>query len=288
MRVTTLPLDLDDPDALALVRGAGAHGVYVHNAMAGGEGSGLLFRLPAGAPKFRTSRADSPDVLRVPTDRGLVWFGPRGNVVVLGPEQMEPLMAMQLAEAITALRLPWRIAMGPRPVIEALRDRAPGTPLVHREQVYYEGSAATAATELRRTDVRPAQRADRDRLIQATLQLNHSDLNLDPARVDRRWLRDTIDERIASGTTHVLGPVGGPWCKLDIGSDGPGGAVIEGVFTFADHRGKGLAAALVASCLAAAAANTILHVGHHNRPARAAYARAGMVPAGSCRLLLLG
>ena len=96
MRLTTLPLDLDDPDALALVCGAGAHGVYVHNAMVRGEGSGLWFRLPSAAPKFRTGRAGSPDVLQVPADRGLVWFGPRGNVVVLGPEVMEPLVAMQL------------------------------------------------------------------------------------------------------------------------------------------------------------------------------------------------
>jgi predicted GNAT family acetyltransferase len=31
-----------------------------------------------------------------------------------------------------------------------------------------------------------------------------------------------------------------------------------------------------------------LHVGQHNRPARAAYERAGMHEAGRCRLLLLG
>ena len=139
-----------------------------------------------------------------------------------------------------------------------------------------------------RADVRAAQRGDRDRLVQATLLLNASDLNIDPARVDRRWLRDTIDERIADGTTRVLGPVGAPGCKLDIGSDGPGGAVIEGVFTFPEVRGQGLAAALVASCLAAATGVVSLHVGQHNRPARSAYERSGMHEQGRCRLLLLG
>jgi len=44
----------------------------------------------------------------------------------------------------------------------------------------------------------------------------------------------------------------------------------------------------VASCLLEASQRTILHVGHHNRPARAAYERAGMAVAGSCRLLLVG
>ena len=168
------------------------------------------------------------------------------------------------------------------------RERAPVPSLVCREQVYYEGSRGTAARELVRAELRPAQRADRDRLLQATLLLNASDLKLDPARVDRRWLRDTIDERIAEGSTRVLGPVGGPWCKLDYGSDGPGGRVLEGVFTFPEFRGQGLAAALVASCLAETPGGVLLHVGQHNAPARAAYARAGMTPVDTCRLLLLG
>jgi GNAT superfamily N-acetyltransferase len=159
-------------------------------------------------------------------------------------------------------------------------------PLVCRDQIYYRGDAGSAATELVRGDVRPAQRADRDRLLQATLLLNASDLNIDPARVDRRWLRDTIDERIADGTTLVIGPPGSVQCKLDLGSDGPGGLVIEGVFTFAEHRGRGLAAALVASVLAEARGAVCLHVGERNLPARRAYATAGMAETGRCTLLL--
>ena len=142
--------------------------------------------------------------------------------------------------------------------------------------------------EFVRADVRPAQRADRDRVCQATLLLIQSDLNIDPARVDRRWLRDSIDERIEDGSTRVLGPIGAPECKLDFGSDGPGGLMIEGVFTFPAARGRGLASALVATCIAEAASHRVcLHVGEHNRPARAAYERAGMVEVDRCRLLLL-
>ncbi|MFY9343505.1 MAG: GNAT family N-acetyltransferase, partial [Planctomycetota bacterium] len=153
--------------------------------------------------------------------------------------------------------------------------------------VYYSGSAATAAGERPPAGMRKAERADRDRLVAATLALNQADLNLDPARVDRRWLRDTIDERIANGTTRVLGPLGGPICKLDVGSDGPGGQVVEGVFTFPEHRGQGLAQALLASVLAAARGEVCLHVGKHNVPARRAYERAGMREVGGCRLLLM-
>jgi hypothetical protein len=85
----------------------------------------------------------------------------------------------------------------------------------------------------------------------------------------------------------VLGPRGGIYSKLDLGSDGPGGLVIEGVFTFPEQRGRGRATALVAACLRGAAGAVTLHVSAHNRPARAAYERAGMIEAGRCRLLLL-
>jgi len=135
--------------------------------------------------------------------------------------------------------------------------------------------------------VRSAGPADRNGLIQASLQLNQADLNVDPARVDRRWLRDAIDERIAADATRVIGAPGAVRCKLDLGSVGPGGTVIEGVFTFPQFRGQGLATDLVATVLHEIRGPAILHVGRHNRPARAAYERAGMQEVGGCRLLLL-
>lgn len=266
--LTTRPLWDDSQAAGELAAAAGVHGAYVRNALAQDDGDGLLFE--AGR------------------ERGLVWIGPRGNLVALGGERLGPADLAAWVDAVFALRLPWRLAMGPADAVAALRARAPVGSLVCRDQIYYTGSAATAASDLVRADLRPAQRADRDRLLQATLLLNASDLNLDPARVDRRWLRDSIDERIAEGSTRVLGPIGGPWCKLDYGSDGPGGRMLEGVFTFPEQRGQGLASALVATCLHQAPGAVLLHVGEHNGPARAAYARAGMTPAGTCRLLLLG
>lgn len=255
----------EEGSALALAAAAGAHGVYVVNALAAGEGEGVVFA-------------------RRGVDCGLCWFGPRGNLVVIASED-EP--CEELAESTMAQALPWRIAMGPVGVVNALRERTGGRSLVFRDQIYYSGTAASAAVDLRRPDMRAAQRADRDRLLQAMLLLNASDLQIDPARVDRRWLRDTIDERIADGTTKVLGQPGSPVCKLDYGSCGPGGTIVEGVFTFPEVRGRGLAASLVATCLAAADQTMHLHVGMHNAPARAAYERAGMQVVGRCRLLLL-
>ncbi|MBL8728389.1 MAG: GNAT family N-acetyltransferase [Planctomycetes bacterium] len=266
---TTRALVADDTEAEAMARRAGAHGIYVTNAFANGECDGFV------------CSHDGRDSV-------LCWFGARGNVVLIGPDELEPAAIAAVIDQILQRRRSWRIVMGPRPLVEALRARTAAKPLVLRDQVYYRGSAATAAQELVRGDVRAAERADRDRLVQATLLLNASDLHIPPSQVDRRWLRDTIDERIADGTTRVLGPVGSVHCKLDLGSRGPGGTVIEGVFTFPEQRGRGLAAALVASQLAAEPGASCLHVGVHNAPARAAYARAGMAEVGRCHLLLLG
>lgn len=259
-------LGSDDGQAIALAAAAGAHGVYVRNALAAGEGDGFVGE----------GRAE---------EAGLVWVGPRGNLVVITADEPSAGAAEAWVGAILRLRHTWRIAMGPPAVVDRLRASLAGKVLALRDQIYYQGDAASAGPC--RSDVRLAQPMDRAALMQATLQLNHSDLNVDPTRVDRRWLRDTIDERISSGSTRVVGEPGAVVCKLDIGSDGPAGRVIEGVFTFPEHRGRGLATALVATCLRETARPTILHVGRWNRPARAAYARAGMREVGGCRLLLL-
>ena len=264
----TRELLTDDAVALALAKAAGVHGIYVLNALARDDGVGFLLALHG-------------------EDVGLCWFGSRGNLVILGAESLSPADVEAVADAVQISLHPWRIAMGPTAIVNALRERVAGKPLLLRDQVYYVGTAKIATQALVDDSVRTAGREDRDRLLQATLQLNSSDLNIDEARVDRRWLRDTIDERIASGSTRALGPVGGLRCKLDFGSDGPGGLVLEGVFTFPEHRGAGLASRLVATCLHRAPATVCLHVGMHNAPARAAYERAGLTLAGRCRLLLL-
>jgi predicted GNAT family acetyltransferase len=263
----TRPLSCDDAGARCLAAAADAHGIYVLNALARDEGEGSV-------------------LIQDGRDVGLVWFGPRGNLVLIAPPELEP---EAVADVVHRAARPWRIAMGPAGIVDALRERRAGKPLLHRDQVYYTCTPQQAKAEFVTAAVRTAQRADRDRLVQATLLLNQSDLNIDPARVDRRWLRDSVDERINDGSTRVLGPLGSPDCKLDFGSEGPAGTVIEGVFTFPAARGRGLATQLVASCIAAAdTARVCLHVGLHNDPARCAYERAGMVAVDKCRLLLLG
>lgn len=260
------PLARTPDDAVRLAIAAGAHGIYVHNALARGEGDGFVFR-------------------GVGDELGLCWFGPRGNLVIVGGAAKD---AVAVAEQIQLARLPWRIAMGPGAVIDAIGARCAGRPLVHRDQIYYRGDATVVDRARVSADARRAERGDRDRLLQATLQLNQADLHIEPRRVDRRWLYDTIDERIAAGSTWVSGPGGAIDCKLDIGSDGPAGRIIEGVFTFPAARGRGLAAALVRACLLASTERAALHVGADNVAALRAYERAGMTAVDRCRLLLLG
>lgn len=261
-------LGRDDSAAEQLAACAGAHGAYVQNALAAGGADGLVFEVD-GSPV------------------AAAWFGVRGNLVIVS----SPGVAgheVEVAAEIVRSRWSWRIALGDAAVVDAIGDQIGRSALAHRDQVYYIGDPADATTKLVRDDVRGPERGDRARLARATLALNASDLNIAPERVDRRWLYNTIDERTREGSTRVLGPVGEFWTKLDFGSQGPAGVVVEGVYTFPEVRGRSLGAALVASCMARAEAQISLHVAEHNTAARRCYERAGMREAGRCRLLLLG
>lgn len=255
------------PAARQLVAAHGVQATYVANALADPDGDFLSLQLGEQMA-------------------GLCWFGSRGNLVVVAGEDVPPAAT---AAAIQAARIPWRIAMGPGAIVDALVPHLGGKPLLHRDQAWYAVCPQDAVHPVPRPEVRLAQRGDREALMSATLQLNESDLHIDPRRVDRRWLRDSVLGRIAEGSTHVIGPVGGVEAKLDVGSRGPAGCVIEGVFTMPSWRGRGLASALVADVAARRTEPLVcLHVGVANAPARAAYERAGMVERARCRLLLLG
>ncbi|MFN3240364.1 MAG: GNAT family N-acetyltransferase [Planctomycetota bacterium] len=257
-----------DDAAAALAEAAGVHGVYVRNALSEGLSDGFVFAVDG-------------------RDCGVAWFGPRGNLVVVSDQRAHG-HERDLAAQVLRARWSWRIVLGDAGLVDALAAVVPRRALAHRDQIYYCGGPDDANPKHVRDDLREPEREDRERLARATLALNASDLNIAPDRVDRRWLYSTIDDRIHDGTTRVLGPVGGLWSKLDFGSQGPGGVVIEGVYTFPERRGRGLGADLVASCMAQSRGAVSLHVAEHNRAARRSYERAGLREAGRCRLLLLG
>lgn len=263
-----LPQDLEATAALA--RASGLHGVYVANHLAGHDRDGAELLVLHGR--------DEP--------LGLCLFGARGNLVIL---ERTPLDGTQVAHVVRDALWSWRIVLGPRETVRALARLEPQPPLVLRRQIYMSMRPEAAPARLVRSDVRPALDADRDALIAASLELNRTDLNVDPRRVHRSWLRDTVQRRIDDGTTRVIGAPGDLECKLDLGSDGPLGLVVEGVFTRADLRGRGLAASLVATIAARVRGRSplvCLHVAESNASAHRAYRRAGMSEGDECELML--
>lgn len=269
------PLDPQEPgSARQLALASGPHGLYVANYLArSAQGEDL----------------DAAEVLACygPEDlEAVCWFGARGNLIILQRRELNPIA---LARAIADSGWPWRIVLGPPPVVDALARELRVPPLVNRQQVYYGVRPYGFQPPELTQDMRMPDRSDLRALVKAALDLNHEDLGVDPARVDRSWVKQAVRERIKNRTTRVLGPRGDPVCKLDFGSDGAAGRMLEGVYTFAAARGRGHATALVAAVVSESRDThplVCLHVGAHNEPARRAYARAGMVPMGSCQLLL--
>lgn len=264
------PLDpVDVPEARDLAVSLGAHGVYVANFLSEGATVG-----------------EGGDVLAFygrDALLGLAFFGERGNLIVL---EREPLSAAAVARAIGESGHSWRIVLGSAVVVDELARGQ--TPLVHRCQKYYGLRSVPPSVE-REGSVRLADRRDLPMLTTAALDLNLSDLHVDPADVHRGWLKEALRRRIRKAHTWVLGAVGDAVCKLDLGSAGPAGLMLEGVYTIPQARGRGHAARLVTTVAATVGSDfplVCLHVAGDNAPAQRAYLRAGMQEIGECSLLL--
>ena len=278
LRFAARPLDVVDvPAALDLSLDAGAHGVYVHNVLVAHQDLGK------GVEVIGFFCAEGLV--------GLAYFGPRGNLLVLLRAQLDP---GQVARAIVDALWHWRIVLASSPVVDQLVRISGLEPLVNREQIYYRMTREeldVLALPEGTSDVRRAEKRDLECLMDATLHLNESDLRVDRWLVDKTWLRRNTKTRIREGTTYVLGPVGNPIAKLDIGSKGPAGVVIEGVYTWRRVRGQGLASVLISAVAAEVLIDcpqVCLHVAASNRAARRAYHKSGMSPQGSCQLMLRG
>ncbi len=218
----------------------------------------------------------------------LAYFGSRGNLIFL---QRVPLDPVQVAKALLQSHWTWRIALAPATVVQALVDCGGLLPTVQRRQCYYGMLPSDVQPSLVDESLRQAECKDVRPLMAAALDLNASDLNVEAWRINKDWLKRHVKERCSDGTTLVLGPVGKPQAKLDLGSWGPYGTVLEGVYTWPDFRGQGLAGCLVASVVAKAvdpASLFCLHVAESNAAARRAYEKVGMQEMGDCTLMLRG
>jgi len=258
-------------EAIAFARSVGVPGIYVQNH--------LLAHPRLAGPSEILALHGEAELL------GLVYCGDRGNLIVLARDHLDP---DAVAGTVRGSGLQWRIVLGPRDIVRSLA--ALGTmPLVHRTQVYYAVEPSAVPPDRLRDDVRPAQRQDVTALVEATLHLNETDLGVEAWRVNKDWVKKNVKQRMREGSTLVIGTPGRLDAKLDIGSKGPAGLILEGVYTWPGVRGRGLASGLVATVAGTAGDCPLvcLHVAEDNEAARRAYENAGMREAGRCQLLLV-
>jgi GNAT superfamily N-acetyltransferase len=141
------------------------------------------------------------------------------------------------------------------------------------------------------TSLRKARIEDVDWLVRANLTLNHEDLQFDPRFIHMGKLRERISGRVKRGETWILEAAGTVVSKLDVGFESSAGALIEGVFTAPEWRGKGMGTQLVASLcqfLLGRAERVGLHHARENIAARKAYQAAGFREIADLRLVLFG
>ncbi len=223
----------------------------------------------------------------------MIAFFSSVRVLVLGPASDAPgaaASAAALRSLATRTERGFRIVIGPDAAVSAFLDALPA-------KVRIDLSRSQPFLRVARADKlgsgRPARIAtpyDSQWLLHASLMLNEEDLAIPAASVDRGLLRARVDERIAAGCTWITEVHGKPAAKLDVGDEGPAGALIEGVYTEPKLRGGGLARGLVAEvsrglldrwpCVG-------LHVSRANTPAVRAYLAAGFEEVENLRLALV-
>ncbi len=205
----------------------------------------------------------------------LAWFD-RGGALVLSagdPESVKPLRRLCL-DGYRGLRVLIGSGGPVRRLTELLGNKVRKPLFRSQPFLLVDSKDALGPT----CEVRPAKEADLAWLLDANLRLNDEDLGVDPARVDPIMLEARIRERLERGYTWVHDEGREPVSKLDIGSCGSYGALIEGVFTENRVRGQGHAARLVAAVSAGLLADyprVGLHVGRDNESAVRAYKTAG-------------
>lgn len=219
--------------------------------------------------------------------RGGAFFGRDRNLAV---SELEPELRPLLAEEVLRRRRGLAVAVSPRPEVEALVAGLAGSarPLLHRVQTLYAIRRGDRLGEPAPELERPGA-ADLPRLAEAALGLAREDLGIPAERMDRMALRRTAARRLERGRSFVLRVGGVLAFKIEVALATPEAALVEGVYTFPEFRGAGLAARGTAALLARLLELhplVVLHVGRENRPARSAYERAGMSRAGELGLAL--
>jgi hypothetical protein len=216
----------------------------------------------------------------------LAFFGDEGNLAV---GDLSPAGRETLVELVRTRFRGLGIAVSPRVEVESLarglRDQT--EPRILRPQTLY-GADRSAAVPPGAALLRPRQ-ADTPRIVKAAINLAVEDLGLPRLRLSRRRMEATVRKRIRQGRTFVLRRRGRVVFKVDLAVATDLGALVEGVYTFPEVRGQGLAREGMAGFLRMLFdeyPRVSLHVDRANAAARRAYERAGMVEAGELGLAI--
>lgn len=138
-------------------------------------------------------------------------------------------------------------------------------------------------------ELEPATMDDFKGLHKASIGLALEDLGIPRWALDTSRTMRNVKKKIRKKRTFVLKLRGKLAFKVDIAFRTERGAMIEGVYTFPEYRGKGLASmgcAELTRRLLEEKEFVVLHVGEKNIPARRAYEKAGMKELGELGLAI--
>jgi ribosomal protein S18 acetylase RimI-like enzyme len=262
----------DMAEAEQLVAGLGQEHLYLRNQLAAEQ---------AGVAEGELLGVFGPEGLAA-----VAFFGCRGQIAAA---LADDAAVVPLCSAALRLQHDWRLFVGPAALARRLRAGLQRVRIFREQPFYLADPAALAPAGPGAEEVRSAVPQDGERVMLATIELNREDLDIPAERVSRERLREHVARRIADERVFVVGPPGRFRSKLELGSVGPGGVLIEGVYTFPDSRGRGLA-----RCLVGALARRFtregrvvgLHCAAGNHPARRVYESAGLRVAADWMLLL--
>jgi len=232
--------------------------------------------------------------------RGLCFLG-NGGTLVLTVDAVD--VAELLARAVADRGKPFSLAVGQDEPLKAflkIYTQITGRkPVLDRRQPFYTVDRKGLARGIKEIDMESASLDSIDELTVLACDMLCEDLKLAGTDVDRRKTRLRMTERIVEGNAYMCRDATGRVIfKCDLPVCGPEGALMEGVFTPKDLRGKGVATRAIWTLCRDLFDGTendgrgqppfvALHVDERNKAARAAYEKVGFKHELDFRLVLM-